>query len=101
MTTLFDIILQDPNQATVYEGEDVALEARPSLTPKATGARGARAANTAGYTYKWNVTRGAQNATVRLPVISDPATPLAIVKTGGGVPFGRYTVTVDVTDGTE
>ncbi len=101
MTTQFDIILQDPNQATVCEGEDVALEAKPSLTPKATGAQRARAVNTGGYTYKWNVTRGAQNATVRLPVISDPATPLAIVKTGGGVPFGRYTVTVDVTDGTE
>jgi hypothetical protein len=98
MIKSIEIILQDPNQSTVYEGEDVRLEAKPSVDAKGGGSQLASAAEIASYKYAWDVSRGGEDG-FHAEVLQDPLEPwVAVVKTSGAV-LGKYAAEVEVSDG--
>ena len=67
-----EINLQDQNQATVYEGEDVRLEAILSIDDtKRGGTHLASAAEMVSYQYTWDVSRGGEDG-FHAEVLQDP-----------------------------
>ena len=89
------LYLKDPNQQTVYEGQDVPLEAKPSLAAGVAHSNAADEEQKKKFVFKWTATFGGYEA----PVVPDPQKPwLATLQTGGGVQLGKYTVRVHVRD---